>query len=190
MPMTISRARAPRCFDAIGVVSGLTILLVFAACAATLRPQPAALPENLRVPEDQPFLLRAAARGAQIYTCKAKPSEPAAFEWVLEAPEAELFDQSGAKIGRHYAGPTWESADGSRVVGEVMQRSPVQGAVPWLLLRVKSTEGAGRLANAKYIQRVDTIGGVAPSSGCDAAHAGAKVRVDYAANYDFYGPSR
>jgi Protein of unknown function (DUF3455) len=109
---------------------------------------------------------------------------------VLEAPEAELFDQSGAKLGRHYAGPTWESADGSRVVGEVMQRSPVQDAVPWLLLRVKSSEGAGPLANAKYIQRVDTIGGVAPSSGCDAARAGAKVRVDYSANYDFYGPSR
>src|SRR3989442_7419499 len=148
MPMTISRARAPRPFDAIGVVNGLTILLVFAACAATLRPQRAALPEKLRVPEGQPFLLRAAARGAQIYTCKAKPAEPAAFEWVLEAPEAELYDQSGAKFGRHYAGPTWESADGSRVVGEVMERSPVQGAVPWLLLRVKSSEGAGLLANA------------------------------------------
>jgi len=139
------------------------------------------------VPDGQPFLLRAMARGAQIYTCKPKAAEPAEFEWVLKAPDAELFDQSGAKIGRHYAGPTWESADGSRVVGEVMQRSPAQGAVPWLLLRAKSNEGAGALASVKYIQRVDTIGGVAPSAGCDAAHAGAEVRVDYSANYDFYG---
>ena len=139
------------------------------------------------MPDGQPFLLRAMARGAQIYTCKPKAAEPAEFEWVLKAPDAELFDQSGAKIGRHYAGPTWESADGSRVVGEVMQRSPAQGAVPWLLLRAKSNEGAGALASVKYIQRVDTIGGVAPSAGCDAAHAGAEVRVDYSANYDFYG---
>jgi len=164
-----------------------TILLVLAACASAPAPKPAALPENLRVPEGQPLLLRAAARGSQIYTCKARAADPAAFEWVLKAPDAELFDQNGVKIGKHYAGPTWESTDGSRVVGEVMQRSPVQGAVPWLLLRAKSNEGAGAFANAKYIQRLDTVGGVAPSAGCDSAHADAEVRVDYSANYDFYG---
>jgi len=162
-------------------------LVLLVACASTPPAQPASLPENLRVPESQPLLLRAAARGAQIYTCKAKAAEPAGFEWVLKAPEAELFDGRGAKIGRHYAGPTWESVDGSRVVGEVVQRSPAQGAIPWLLLRAKSNEGAGALAGVKYIQRVDTVGGVAPSAGCDAAHAGAEARVDYSANYDFYG---
>jgi len=182
-----SRPGGTGLFDAIAVARELTIAFMLAACASTLPPQPAALPENLRVPEGQPLLLRAAARGVQIYTCKAKAAEPAAFEWVLKAPEAELFDQNGAKIGRHHAGPTWETADGSRVVGEVVQRWPVQGAVPWLLLRAKSNEGAGALASAEYIQRIDTIGGVAPSAGCDAAHAGAEVRVDYSANYDFYG---
>ncbi len=165
----------------------LAIVVMLAACASAPLAQPAAVPENLRVPDGQPLLLRAAARGAQIYTCKAKAAEPAAFEWALKAPEAELFDPSGAKIGRHYAGPTWESADGSRVVGEVMQRSPVQGAVPWLLLRAKSNEGAGVFASVKYIQRVDTKGGVAPAAGCDPAHAGAEARVDYSANYAFYG---
>ncbi len=165
----------------------LAIALMIAACAATPRPQPAAVPENLRVPDGQPLLLRAAARGAQVYTCKLNTAEPAAFEWALKAPDAELFDQSGARIGRHYAGPTWESADGSRVVGEVVQRSAVQGAIPWLLLRAKSNEGAGAFASVKYIQRVDTVGGVAPSEGCDAAHADAEARVDYSANYDFYG---
>ena len=165
----------------------LTIVLMLATCASTPRPQPAAVPENLRVPDGQPFLLRATARGAQIYTCKPKAAEPAEFEWALKAPEAELFDQSGARIGRHYAGPTWESADGSRVVGEVMQRSAVPGAVPWLLLRAKSTEGSGMLSGVKYIQRLDTAGGVAPSGGCDAAHEGTEARVDYSANYDFYG---
>jgi hypothetical protein len=165
----------------------LGFVFMLAACAGTQPPRPAAVPENLRVPDGQPLLLRASARGAQIYTCKAKATDPAAFEWVLKEPDAELFDQSGAKIGRHYAGPTWESSDGSRVVGEVMQRSPVPGAIPWLLLRAKSNEGAGVLASVKYIQRLDTAFGVAPPAGCDASHAGAEARVDYSANYDFYG---
>ena len=167
--------------------AGLTPMLILAACASSPRPQPSAIPENIRVPEGQVLLLRAAARGAQIYTCKAKAAEPAAFEWALKAPGAELFDQGGAKIGRHYAGPTWESADGSRVVGEMVQRSPVQGAIPWLLLRATSHEGAGAFAGVNYIQRVDMVGGVAPPAGCDAAHAGEEARIDYSANYDFYG---
>jgi hypothetical protein len=165
----------------------MTVVIMLSACASTPPRQTISVPENLRVPEGQPLLLRAAARGAQIYTCKARAAEPSAFEWVLKAPEAELFDESGAKIGRHYAGPTWESADGSRVVGEVMQRSPAQGTIPWLLLRARSNEGAGALASVKYVQRVDTVGGLAPSAGCDTAHEGTEARVSYSANYDFYG---
>jgi hypothetical protein len=161
--------------------------LMLAACATFPLGQPAAVPENLRVPPGQSLLLRAIARGSQIYTCAAKAGGSPAFEWVLEAPDAELFDESGARIGRHYAGPTWESADGSRVVGEVIQRSPAQGAVPWLLLRAKSTEGTGTLANVKYVQRLDTSGGVAPSTGCDETRAGSKASVAYSARYDFYG---
>lgn len=161
------------------------VALSLVSCAsAQSRPS---VPQNLNVPDGQPLLLRAAARGVQIYTCKPKATDAAAFEWALKAPEADLFDQSGAKIGRHYAGPTWEAADGSRVVGEVMQRSPAEGSIPWLLLKAKSTEGTGALANVKYVQRVDTVGGVAPAGGCDAGHAGVETRVDYTANYLFYG---
>jgi hypothetical protein len=169
-------------------LSRIATLLLLASCASAPQPQPAAVPENLRVPDGQSLRLRMAARGAQVYTCKAKAAEPAAYEWVLKAPDAELFDQRGVKVGRHYAGPTWESADGSRVVGEAVERSPVQGAIPLLLLRAKANEGAGALANVTYIQRLDTTGGVAPSAGCDAEHAGTEARVEYSANYDFYGP--
>jgi Protein of unknown function (DUF3455) len=168
--------------------SRIAVLLLLASCASAPHPQPASVPENLRVPDGQSLRLRMAARGAQVYTCKAKAAEPAVFEWVLKAPDAELFDRVGAKVGRHYAGPTWESADGSRVAGEVMERSPVQGAVPLLLLRARSNEGAGALASVKYIQRLDTKGGLAPPAGCDAEHAGTEARVEYSANYDFYGP--
>src|SRR2546430_3072291 len=124
-------------------LSRLAIPLVVAACASAPARQPArSVPENLRVPDGAPLVLRAAARGVQIYTCKPKAAEPAAFEWTLKAPDAELFDAAGAKMGKHYAGPTWESADGSRVVGEILQRSAVEGTIPWLLMRAKSTEGS------------------------------------------------
>ena len=165
----------------------LVSVLLLAACASAPTPRPAAIPENLRVPEDQVLLLRTAARGAQVYTCKPKATDPAAFEWALKAPDAELFDESGKKIGKHYGGPTWESLDGSRVVGEAVQRSPAPGAVPWLLLRATSNQGPGVMQGVKYVQRLDTVGGVAPSSGCDAASAGAETRVDYSASYLFYG---
>jgi hypothetical protein len=168
-------------------LSRTAVFLLLASCASAPQPRPGAVPENLRVPDGQTVLLHVAAKGAQVYTCKVKTADPAAYEWVLKAPDAELFDQRGAKVGRHYAGPTWESADGSRVVGEVMERSPVQGAIPLLLLRAKSNEGAGVLANVKYIQRLDTASGVAPSGGCDAEHGGTEARVEYSANYDFYG---
>ena len=72
-------------------------------------------------------------------------------------------------------------------LGLAHRLSAVQGAIPWLLVRAKSTEGAGTLAGVNYIQRVDTAGGVAPSEGCDAAHAGAEAHVDDSANYGFYG---
>ena len=70
-----------KCFcGAVGILFTLAIALMLAVCASTPRPQPAAVPENLRVPDGQSLLLHAAARGAQIYTCKVKAAEPAAFE--------------------------------------------------------------------------------------------------------------
>src|SRR6202048_3384738 len=107
----------------------LAIVLTLVACASAPKPQQrAAVPEDLRVPDGQSLLLRVAARGVQIYTCKAKTADAAAFGWALKAPEAELFDATGAKFGRHYGGPTWESADGSPGGGEGGQGSPGQGA--------------------------------------------------------------
>ena len=98
-----------------------------------------------------------------------------------------IAGEHGVKIGKHYGGPTWELVDGSRVVGEVVQRAAVQGTIPWLLLRAKSNEGSGKLSAVRYIRRTDTSGGVAPASGCDAGHAGAEAPVQYLATYDFYG---
>lgn len=154
-------------------------------------PQPA-VPDNLKVPDGQLVLLKALGKGVQIYRCQANPDNPSKFEWAFEAPEADLLNNRGKRIGKHYAGPTWEASDGSKVVGEVLQRAdaPSPKAVPWLLLKAKSNEGNGIFKNVTYIQRVNTEGGKAPAEGCDPQHSDAKVRVDYKANYYFYVAAR
>jgi hypothetical protein len=137
-------------------------------------------------PQGAPMLLEVAADGVQIYACEAKGQ---GFEWVFKAPEANLFDKQGLQVGTHFAGPTWKAGDGSTVVGEVAARAdaPAGGAIPWLLLRAKSQEGSGVLSTVAFIRRVDTKGGIAPASVCDATRSGAQARVRYYALYQFFG---
>jgi hypothetical protein len=151
---------------------------------------PPQVPDNLKVPDGQTVLLEGFGKGVQIYGCTAQAGDPTKFEWTFKAPEANLTNEHGEKIAKHYAGPTWEANDGSKVVGEVQQKAnaPRPGAVPWLLLKAKVNEGIGMCAKVMYIQRVDTEGGVAPAAGCDQAHVNAEARIDYKANYYFYGP--
>jgi hypothetical protein len=49
-----------------------------------------------------------------------------------------------------------------------------------------SHEGTGVMAQVTFIQRINTKGGKAPASGCDAGHAGQEVRVPYSADYRFF----
>lgn len=153
---------------------------------------PPQVPEEIRVPDGQRVLLKALGKGVQIYECKAKPGDPGKFDWSFKAPEADLTNKAGKKIAKHYAGPTWEANDGSKVVGEVLKKvnAPRPGAIPWLLLKAKTNEGTGTFARVTYIQRVDTEGGVAPAAGCDQAQVNTEARVDYTANYYFYVPRR
>jgi len=124
------------------------------------------------------------AIGVQIYACQATSS---GFGWVFQAPEATLYDHHGRAVVKHYAGPTWEANDGSKVVGAKIAAFTVDPAsIPWLLLQAASHAGAGQMADVTYIQRLQTNGGVAPASACDATNVGAIARVDYTATYYFY----
>ncbi|HYB41405.1 MAG TPA: DUF3455 domain-containing protein [Candidatus Methylomirabilis sp.] len=168
---------------------GAALGALVAGCAATTAGTVPAVPEALRVPATQVVSLETRARGVQIYECRASREDAARFEWAFVAPEADLFDGDGKKIGKHYAGPTWESIDGSAVVGEVKARDsgPDPDAIPWLLLTAKSTSGTGVLARTQSIQRLQTAGGKAPpAEGCTRAQAGKEARVPYQAAYYFY----
>jgi Protein of unknown function (DUF3455) len=162
----------------------------FCGCAVlTAAPiSPPEVPQNLKPPAGQQVVLKALGKGDQVYTCKASQDNLMQFTWVLARPRADLFNEQGAKIGKHYGGPTWESTDGSKVTGKLLERagSPRPGAVPWLLLQAATHSGTGVFANITYVQRVDTEGGAPPADGCDASHAGAEHPVAYQASYYFY----
>jgi len=159
------------CLAAAGVTQG---------AAAQTPDLPAALkPAGLTV------YLEVPATGVQIYTCGK--NDAGAWTWTFKAPEAALFDKAKKQIGKHYAGPTWEALTGGKVVGAVKASAPAPaaGAIPWLLLDIKSSEGSGAFNQAKAILRVSTEGGVAPAQGCDEANAGKEARVPYTATYLF-----
>jgi hypothetical protein len=139
---------------------------------------------TLAVPDGNKVSFHYDAIGVQIYACQATAT---GYGWVFTAPEATLYGRHGRVTGKHYAGPTWESTDGSKVVGAKLAAFAADPtAIPELLLQAASHVGTGAMSEVTYIQRLDTVGGLAPAAGCDATHVGAVARVDYTATYFFY----
>ncbi len=165
----------------------LSVLLAVAQPGWAGAQTPPNVPAAIAVPPGNVLYLVGHARGFQIYRCQAQDG---GFAWVLLRPLAGLVDDSGRPIAAHYGGPSWTARDGSTVVGARVASAPAPGgnAIPWLLLSAASTSGppGGVFSSTTYIQRINTTGGVAPATGCDAAHAGATAAVDYTADYYFY----
>lgn len=158
------------------------LAMIFAATAGAQQ-----VPEALRAPVEEQLMLQVHAKGHQIYFCKVDGPQPL---WTLKAPDAQLFDKDGKAFGKHFAGPSWEASDGSRVVGKAAANAPSPDAdsIPWLLVKVVSHAGEGVLTPVTSIQRINTKGGKAPASGCDAGRVGQEVRVPYSADYLFFAP--
>jgi len=167
---------------------GLPWLFLLAVACGSSGPKPPDVPQPLKPPAGQEPFVEYLASGVQIYECLPKQGQPGVHEWTFRAPDATLTDWSGRALGKHYAGPTWEAADGSRVLGEVKARDPGPDpqSIPWLLLSAKSTFGRGVLTRTASIQRVATAGGLAPTDPCSAANANQLARVPYTATYYFY----
>ncbi len=127
------------------------ICLVVLACS--LYAAEPSVPEPLRPPTGQRFLFQAHGDGDQIYTCKATDT---GSEWKLKAPDARLIGPNGT-TGRHFAGPTWEASDGSRVIAKLIASlaSPNPDSIPWLLLSATSHQGSGIMTDVVTIQRLD-----------------------------------
>jgi len=166
------------------IASSLPLLV--AACASLQKPTPTVnVPDKLKPPANESLAMIVPAKGVQIYECRAKKDQVGSYDWAFVAPEADLFDTSGRKIGRHYAGPHWESTDGSKIAGTVKASTdaPQADAIPWLLLVTKSVGPQGSFSKITSIQRVNTVGGVAPKTGCSQSTVGTNARIPYAADY-------
>jgi hypothetical protein len=166
--------KSPITVSAVSFVSALTAFVVTSSLAQSQMPDAIAA-------SGQTLVATMHAEGAQIYECKADASGKAV--WQFREPIAALF-VDGKTVGRHYAGPSWELADGSKLVGKVAARAPGATAsdIPLLKLDAMSQGGEGMLAGITTIQRLKTKGGTAEGS---CPMMGAFLSVPYAAEYAF-----
>lgn len=165
-------------------------------------PEPPTLPNDVPpaivVAEDATLLRSLHAVGTQNYRCTETPGAAGAdptFGWVFIAPVADLFNSCGTKVGSHFAVPDSEppipewkyEVDDSSVIGLKVGAAPVVGAIPELLLKQDGHGGAGVFAGVTFVQRLQTVGGLAPDAAeCDADHVDEVAEVRYSAQYYFY----
>ena len=169
-----------------------------AACPSSWLVAPTVDPV-LAVPDGGVVALHASATGTQDYACSQVAIDGGAgYAWVFSGPEADLHDCNGVAIGKHFAAggdagaPEWMTmADSSFVIAhKIAAETPDGGAsaIPWLLLQAVDHGGSGVLSTVTYVERVDTAGGLAPSTGCDTGTVGATQKVSYTAEYYFFTP--
>ncbi|MGJ0490361.1 DUF3455 domain-containing protein [Methylobacter sp.] len=160
------------------------ILFLWVLLPATVNAD-TSIPEQIRVPAGNKPVLSVHAKGDQIYQCSVDNNE---YAWKIQAPDARLYDAQGQIVGNHYAGPVWEYKEGSRIVGRIVNKIDIapKSSISWLLVEVIGHKGNGLFSDVKYINRINTHGGLPPLSGCDANHLGSEKRVPYKADYIFY----
>ena len=197
------RIRLIACISALG--TAFVVALPQVGHAQNVTPPP--VPGTLQVPEGNEAFLIGHAFGSQDYVCAASGSGVA---FVLTTPEAVLFDNPARRVINHFFSPnpveggtiraTWQSTRNSSVFwGKVVHAATsatdpdfvAPDAIAWLTLsRAGVLEGSGNgdnLAAATFVQRVNTVGGLAPSIGCNSpADIGKTAFVPYEADYVFY----
>ena len=181
----------------------LVFLLTLAACSSFPKPldrplipeffpdSPDAGPEAtappvLAVPKGNQLAVMLVGSGYQDYECKEVVG--AAPAWAFLGPEATLYASDSKKAGTHGFGPIWTYGDGSVVHGKMIAQAPSRAlaSIPQLLLSATSDDQAGMFKGVTFVQRLRTVGGLAPDYGCDAAHVGARLGRQYSAFYLFY----
>ncbi len=174
--------RIHRIIGLVVLFSATCLSLISTATAQTgVETVPPTLPcSELEVPSGQKMSFHTYALGVQRYRWNGTG-------WVFVEPVARLFANDGYReeVGIHFAGPTWESNSGSKVVAaRVAGCSADPTAIDWLLLRAVSNEGNGPFRRVAYIQRVNTVGGKAPTA--PGLIVGALIDVPYTTEYYFY----
>lgn len=171
----------------------VSAVLVMTACASSMGAKPmfsqASLPDAVKVPAGHRVVMETVGAGDITYECRARQGMAGQFEWVFVGPDAKLMDRAGKPVGKYYGPPaTWESMDGSKLTGAQVAVAPAAGTgnIPLQLVKANPAMGMGAMQGVTYIQRVATVGGVAPAMACGAGNVGAKQVVQYRADYIFY----
>lgn len=170
-------------------VAALLSVAVLAACAPmTPMYSQDKLPAGVQVPAGHNVAMQTVGVGDITYECRVKKDMAGQFEWTFIGPDAALNDRSGMKVGKYYGPPaTWESNDGSKITGTQVAVAPAgTGNIPYQLVKANPANGNGAMTGITYIQRVATVGGIAPASACDASKTGMKQTVRYQADYIFW----
>jgi uncharacterized protein DUF3455 len=187
----------------------VAILIALAIPLATVaqaldRIAPPAVPTDIQVQAGfRPFLV-AHASGTQNYMCALVGTE---FTWLFIGPQATLFNSTLQQVATHFHSTnpyqdnaiqaTWQSSRDTSSVWAVKYKGSTDSAyvapdaIEWLLLEVKGAQagptGGTTLIPAKWIQRVNTSGGLAPpTSECNAGTLKNRKFVAYEADYYFY----
>ncbi len=198
--------RRIRLIACIGVL-GTAFTIAFPQAAHAEHLTPPSVPDRLQVPEGNEVFLIGHAFGTQDYVCAASGTGVA---FVLTTPEAVLFDNPARRVVNHFFSPnpveggtiraTWQSTRDSSVFWGKLTASATfltdpafvaPDAIAWLTLGqagvLVGVGGGNKLAVASFVQRVNTVGGLAPSIGCNSpAEIGNKAFVPYEADYVFY----
>ena len=128
----------------LGLLALLSSTLVAgAAMPAGAGSKPPAVPRAIQVPAGQKVVLDVVGKGVQIYDCKPS-ARPGVLAWTFREPAAVLYGHRERPVGIHFRGPTFESFDGSSVLGALQASAPApdpETAIAWLLLRAVSNRG-------------------------------------------------
>lgn len=180
------------------LAAAFTIVLPPPAHADPVKPP--RVPSDIEVPAGNTAFLEGHAVGSQNYICL--PSG-----WTFFGPQATLFDDLNQQVTTHFLSPnpdeggtpraTWQHSQDTSTVWAVAIASysnpgfVARGDIPLLLLQVVGAQegptGGRALTATTFIHRLNTSGGVAPSTGCTVpTDIGKRALVPYTADYFFY----
>jgi len=170
---------------------GHRLLLLAAALsaipAAAAIAEPDGIAASLRAPASEAPAFVLNGNGVYIYQCRQSVSDPNTYAWAFVVPDATLYEGTRS-VARHATVGLYEALSDRSSVSGVVRSSQAAGTanLPWVLIRAQPIGESGLFANVSSIQRVNTTGGAAPTSGCGPDNTGEEARVAYQADYYFY----
>jgi hypothetical protein len=169
----------------------LTVSVLAACASGPMMGKPydqSMLPAAVKVPAGNRVAMETVGKGEITYECRAKAGAAGQYEWVFVGPDAKLMDRSGKQVGKYFGPPaTWESMDGSKLTATQLAVAPNNASsIPHQLVKANPAMGSGAMTGVTYIQRVATVGGIAPAMPCAMGNMGSKQIVQYQADYIFY----